>query len=851
MYHDYASRLPEIPEQAHAFLGTGTSASVASGRISYVFGLEGPAVTIDTACSSSLVAVHLAAQALRRGECTLALAGGATVMATPSPFVDFGRRDGLARDGRCKSFSADADGTGWAEGAGMLLLERLSDARRLGHPVLAVLRGSAVNQDGASNGITAPNGPSQQRVIRAALADAGLSTQDVDLVEAHGTGTTLGDPIEAQALLATYGRDRATPLYLGSLKSNIGHTQAAAGVGGIIKVVQAMRHGVLPRTLHADRPSPHVDWSAGAVELLTSSRPWPSVDRPRRAGVSSFGFSGTNAHVVVEEPDFVPVEPGPGRSVPLVVTACTETALREQAARVSAYLAENPDVRREDVAYSLLTTRAALEHRALVGDLSDRPVEGKVAFLFSGQGSQRPGMGAALHADFPVFAEAYDEVLTALGIRDVVFGGASLDSTDLAQPALFALEVALFRLLGSWGVRPDFLAGHSVGEIAAAHVSGALSLADACTLVTARGRLMRALPPGGAMVAVTMTEDEVRPLLTSRTGIAAVNGPRAVVVSGAEEDLAVFGGKRLRVSHAFHSPLMDPVLDEFRSVLAGLTFSPPEIPVVSTATGEPASFSPEYWVRHAREAVRFHDAVTRLRGEGVRTFVELGPDGTLSGLVDDVVPVLRGKVPEPEAVGVAAARLHLRGVGPDWEAFFAGRGPVAVDLPTYAFQRRRFWLDAPAKPWLDGGVESAESDDVVFRGRIRPSWLTDHVVAGVALLPGTAFLELARHAVGDVAELTLEAPLPLRADDVELQVVVSGDRFTIHARTDGDWTRHASGLSGSAGRAVRPLAWPPEGEPVDVGEVYERLEHGPAFQGLRAAWRVGAEIHAEVVLPVE
>ncbi|XVS67553.1 SDR family NAD(P)-dependent oxidoreductase [Actinosynnema sp. CA-299493] len=866
MYHDYASRLPEIPEQAHAFLGTGTAGSVASGRVSYVFGLEGPAVTIDTACSSSLVSVHLAAQALRRGDCTLALAGGATVMASPGPFLDFSRQDGLARDGRCKSFSADADGTGWAEGAGMLLLERLSDARRNGHPVLAVIRGSAVNQDGASNGLTAPNGPSQQRVIRQALADAGLSASDVDAVEAHGTGTVLGDPIEAQAVLATYGQDRDRPLSLGSLKSNLGHTQAAAGVGGVIKVVLALRHELLPRTLHAERPSPHVDWSAGAVELLTTEKPWPAGERPRRAGVSSFGFSGTNAHVIVEEPPAAPATPsGPGRSVPWVLTARTGPALREQARRLSAHLAAHPEVRPVDVAYSLLTTRAPLGRRAALTDLDaftgvvDEPVEGKVAFLFSGQGSQRARMGVALHAGFPVFAAAYDDVLTRLGVRDAVFGGSALDRTDLAQPALFALEVALFRLVESWGVRPDFLAGHSVGEIAAAHVAGVLSLDDACTLVTARGRLMHALPPGGGMVAVAMSEEEVRPLLSDRVGIAAVNGPRAVVVSGDEAALAAFTGRRLRVGHAFHSPLMDPMLDGFRAVVEGLSFGEAVIPVVSTLTGTSVEFTAEHWVRHAREAVRFHDAMTRLTAEGVRTFLELGPDGTLAALADDVVPLLRGRIAEPEAVGLAAARLHLRGVDPDWDAFFADSGARAVDLPTYAFQRRRFWLEAPPKPWLDDGIESAESDDVRHLGTISTAdapWLADHVVGGAVLLPGTAFVELARQvgAGRQLAELTLEAPLPLAGPvQVQVQVVVgAAGRFTVHARTDGPWNRHASGTFGGAPAAPEPLGeWPPNGAAVDVGDVYERLAHGPAFQGLRAAWRVGEEVFAEVELPVE
>ncbi|WP_123741896.1 type I polyketide synthase [Saccharothrix texasensis] len=600
------------------------------------------------------------------------------------------------------------------------------------------------------------------------------------------------------------------------------------------------------------------------MELLTTEKPWPAGGRPRRAGVSSFGFSGTNAHVIVEEPPATPAPPtGRGRSVPWVLTARTEPALREQARRLSAHLAAHPGVRPSDVAYSLLTTRAPLERRAALTDLDaftgvvDKPVDGKVAFLFSGQGSQRARMGVALHAEFPVFAAAYDDVLTRLGVRDAVFAGESLDRTDLAQPALFALEVALFRLVESWGVRPDFLAGHSVGEIAAAHVSGALSLDDACALVRARGRLMHALPPGGGMVAVALSEDEVRPLLSDRVGIAAVNGPRAVVVSGDETALAVFTGRRLRVGHAFHSPLMDPVLAEFRAVVDGLSFGETAIPVVSTLTGATAEFSAEHWVRHARETVRFHDAMTRLTAEGVRTFLELGPDGTLAALADDVIPLLRGRLAEPEAVGQAAARLHLRGVGPDWHAFFADSGARAVDLPTYAFQRRRFWLEAPPTPWLDDGIESAESDDVLHLGTISTAdapWLADHVVGDAVLLPGTAFVELARQvgAGRHLAELTLEAPLPLTGP-VRVQVVVGAEgRFTVHARTDGPWTRHASGTFGGTPAAPAPLGeWPPEGDLIDVADVYERLAHGPAFQGLRAAWRVGEEVFAEVELPVE
>ncbi|MDQ1538518.1 MAG: hypothetical protein QOE58_2911, partial [Actinomycetota bacterium] len=776
----YAGLVMNAKEDLGAYALTGLSSSVVSGRLAYTLGLQGPAVTVDTACSSSLVALHLAVQALRAGECSLALAGGVTVMGSPNMFEGFTLQGGLAPNGRCKAFAEAADGTGWGEGAGVLVVERLSDARRHGHEILAVVRGSAINQDGASNGLTAPNGPAQQRVIRAALANAGVKGSGVDMVEAHGTGTTLGDPIEAQALLATYGQDRETPVWLGTVKSNIGHTQAASGVAGVIKMVMAMRHGVMPQTLHVDEPSTHVDWTAGAVKVLSDQRQWPELDRPRRAAVSSFGFSGTNAHTILEqappaEPAAVkPVAKQSGEQqsgepvvapvvapvvelamVPWLLSAKTADALDVQVSGLQSFVEDNELSERPgrvDVGFSLVAGRSVFEHRAvlLATDEGAREVargtdvDPILAVMFSGQGSQRLGMGRGLYDRFPVFAESFDEVVglldgqlaglleaqpvghTCESLREVIWGEDAelLNQTGWAQPALFALEVAMFALAKSWGVTPDFVCGHSIGEISAAHVAGVLSLEDACVLVGARAQLMQALPAGGVMVALGATEAEVLPLLTDGVSIAAVNGPMSVVISGSAEAvdpvvaaLSERQSKKLPVSHGFHSPLMDPMLAEFKAVVKRLSFQEPVIPVVSNLTGELATAqqlcSPEYWVRHVRETVRFADGVSALLGVGTSAFLEVGPDAVLCAMAAEiagdgalVVPVLRRDSVEESSALTALGRLHVCGVRVDWAGFFANSGGHRVDLPTYPFQHERFW------PNTDVAISSGASDPV-------------------------------------------------------------------------------------------------------------------------------------------
>ncbi|MFJ5099549.1 type I polyketide synthase [Streptomyces sp. NPDC088554] len=955
-YHDYGIWAAESPEN-DGYLLTGSAASVLSGRISYTLGLEGPAVTVDTACSASLVALHLAVQSLRVGDCSLALAGGVAVMANPGVFVGFSRQRVLAADGRCKAFSDDADGMGMAEGVGVVLLERLSEARRRGHPVLAVLRGSAINQDGASNGLTAPNGPSQQRVIRAALANARLSPADVDVVETHGTGTRLGDPIEAQALIATYGQERTgdRPLLIGSLKSNIGHSQAAAGVAGVIKTVLALQHAQVPSSLHADRLSTRIDWTAGAVEVATAPSPWPETGRPRRAGVSAFGISGTNVHVILEqapeeapEPASGPVEPGTGAAPPVVawpLSAKSPDALRGQAQRLTAHLDGAPDLPATDICRAL-AARTAFEHRAvLVGDGPGHPAalaaladgdatasglvhgvadtSGPVVFVFPGQGSQWVGMAVGLLDDAPVFAERLAACEAALApyvdwsLTAVLRGepGApSLERDDVVQPALWAVMVSLAALWRSYGVEPDAVVGHSQGEIAAAVVAGALSLADGARLVARRVQALGALSGRGGMVSLALPEDAARAALApwaDALSVAALNGPATTVVGGDPDSLTALladcaakgvRARRINVAYASHTAHIEEIHDEVMDAVAGLTPVGAKVPMYSTVDGgwlETAGLDDGYWYRNLRRTVRFGPAVRALAAEGFTTFVEVSPHPVLTMAIEETVEdagrqalvlgTLRRDEGGPRRVLLSAAELWVRGGTVDWAAGIPAAG--RTQLPTYAFQRRHYWILPPAThhdqgpgatghPLLSAAIEVADTGELLLTGslstRTHP-WLADHAVFGVVLLPGTGFVEMAVRA-GDeagcprVEELTLQAPLVFDRDAaVQIQVRVgapdSAGRRTLGVFSRGadgigtPWTGHATGALAPATEADGPAghpygrAWPPAGaQPLPVADLYERFAeggygYGPAFHGLRAAWRLGRDIYAEVRLP--
>jgi acyl transferase domain-containing protein/NADP-dependent 3-hydroxy acid dehydrogenase YdfG len=950
----YGAGLEDLPDGVEGYVGTGVSSSVASGRISYVLGLEGPAVTVDTACSSSLVALHLAVRSLRLGESSLAVVGGATILPTPAGFIEFSRQRGLAADGRCKPFSAAADGFGFGEGVACVLVERLTDARRAGHPVLAVVRGSAVNQDGASNGLTAPRGPAQQEVIRAALADARLNAEQIDAVEAHGTGTSLGDPIEAQALLATYGQDRPAgrPLWLASVKSNIGHTQAAAGIAGVIKMVEALRHGLLPRTLHAEEPSGEVDWTGGTVRLLQEARPWPASDRPRRAAVSAFGMSGTNAHVILEAAEPVPAEPAAGGGpVPCVLSARSAAALRGRAADLRAHVVAHPQLDPAAVAPTLAAGRALFDHRAVVVAATrdellaglaalagDEPAANLVqgvtggpltpVFVFPGQGSQWAAMAAELLDTVPEFAARIAECAEALAafvdwpLEDVLRqrpGAPGLDRVDVVQPALWAVMVSLAQVWRAAGVRPGAVVGHSQGEIAAAVVAGGLSLADGARVVALRSRALIALAGKGGMVSVPEPADAAAERIApwgERLSPAAVNGPGSTVVSGdadaldellAQCEAAGVRAKRIPVDYASHSAHVDAIREDVLAALKELAPRTGDVPLISSVDGEPfdtAGMDAGYWFTNLRRTVRFDAAVRRAVATGHRAFVEVSPHPVLTGGVQATCEELNADVVVTGTLHrndggrrrllASLAEAFVRGVPVDWVRLtWAGAaiGAERAELPTYPFQRRRFWLESGAgaggadvsgaglagadHPLLGAAVAVAHRDEFLLTGRLSlrtHPWLADHAVADTVLLPGTAFVELALRAgqetsCGELAELTLETPLTLaEADVVRLQVGVGepdgeGRRsLTVHSRRDDDeiWIRHAVGeLAPGTDRApaAMPPEWPPGGaEAVGLDGFYRGTfesgyGYGPVFQGLHAAWRHGEDVYAEITLP--
>lgn len=737
---------------------TGGSSSIIANRISYFLDIQGPSIVIDTACSSSLVAVHLACRSLSTWDCDIALVGGTNVLISPEPWGGFREAGILSQTGCCHAFDKSADGMVRGEGCGVIVLQRLSDARLEGRRILAILTGSAVNQDGKSNGIMAPNPSAQIGVLENACKSARVDPLEIGYVEAHGTGTSLGDRIEAHALGMVFGRKRpgSGPLMIGSIKPNIGHLEGAAGIAGLIKAVLMVERGSLLPSGGFTEPNPAIPFTELGLRVVDELQEWPVVaGRPRRAGVSSFGFGGTNAHVIVEEAGSVGADTVSGRAdvggsgggvVAWVISGKTASALAAQAGRLGRYVRARPALDVVDVGYSLVSTRSVFDHRAVVvgqtrdellaglaGVVAGRPEAGvvcgvgkpagKTAFVFAGQGSQWLGMGSELYAAYPVFAEALDAVVDELDrhlrypLRDVIWGHDQdlLNTTEFAQPALFAVEVALYRLLMSWGVRPGLVLGHSVGELAAAHVAGALCLPDAAMLVAARGRLMQALPAGGAMFAVQAREDEVAPMLAHDVSIAAVNGPASVVISGAHDAVSAIADRlrgqgrrvhRLAVSHAFHSALMEPMIAEFTAVAAELSVGLPTIPVISNVTGQLVAddfASADYWARHIRAVVRFGDSVRSAHCAGASRFIEVGPGGGLTSLIEASladaqivsVPTLRKDRPEPVSVMTAAAQGFVSGMGLDWASVFSGYRPKRVELPTYAFQHQKFWL-APA-----------------------------------------------------------------------------------------------------------------------------------------------------------
>lgn len=956
---EYGPHLQQASEDVSGYGYMGTATCVASGRVAYSLGLNGPAVTIDTACSSSLVAIHTACEALRSNDCKLALAGGVTVMPTPGVLIDFSQQRVLAPDGRCKAFSASADGVGLSEGVGMLLLQPLSQAQADGHTILGIIRGSAVNQDGASNGLTAPNGSAQQQVIRHALANAGLQPEDVDVVEAHGTGTRLGDPIEANALLATYGqRPAERPLRLGSIKSNIGHTQAAAGVAGLIKMVMAFQHQQLPRTLHVTAPSEEVAWSTGSVELLTEAQPWPRSDeRPRRAAISSFGVSGTNGHLIVEEPPLAPTVPTEHPVAPAEMmwplAAKTESALRDQAARLHELLLSQPELDPIDVGYTLGVSRSRFpyrsavwgptrdsllnglsalaegrDHSSVLKDIVPPAGAGKRVFVFPGQGSQWPGMGMELYDAFSVYRQAIDQVAEALkpytdwSLIEVLRASPdapTLERVDVVQPALFAVMIALARLWQSFGIEPHAVVGHSQGEIAAAYIAGALTLDDAVKIVALRSQLMLTMSGSGAMAMIGLCGDDARTFvekLDDTLTLAVFNSPSATVVSGGTEAIARLlqrckkegiRAKRIAVDVAGHSPGMDKLRPMLMSLFSAITPRPTRIAFYSTVEGylddtplDGSRMDAKYWCDNLCHPVHFVDRIQSLNRSGAMTFLECSPHSVLlppmEETVDDaaaVIGTMKKNQPSVACLTQAMAKLYVNGHDINWRALHPGAR--VVDIPTYPFEHRYYWLNLLATgdvatagqrtaehALLSAAIDLPDDEGVLLTGRIGLSthaWLADHAAAGVVLLPGTAYLDMVRHAalmVGSphILELTLQSPLILpEQGNLDLHLRVGAEEegrrtVTLHARPSSEndaepapWTLHAQAQLASAAPSAWPTfdteTWPPAGaKSINLAQLRSRLvdagyEYGPAFSGLQSAWRKGNDIYVDAQLPDE
>ncbi len=923
--NEYAHLLSsESVDKIEPYFITGNALNAISGRVAFALGLEGPAVAVDTACSSALVAVHQACLALHSGDCDMALAGGVNVLLSPVTVIAASRARMLSPVGRCKTFDASADGYVRSEGCGILVLKRLSDAQRDGDRVLAVISGSAVNQDGASSGLTVPNGGAQQRLIGTVLARAGLTGADVDYLEAHGTGTPLGDPIEVQAAAAAYGgaRDADRPLLMGSVKTNIGHTESASGAAGLIKVVLSLQHEQLPASLHFENPSPHIPWDSLPVRVVDKATPWRTNGRPRRAGVSSFGFTGTNAHVLIEEaPPVVAEEPtGPSGSSGsldvLTLSARSPEALVALAQRYESWLAAHPDVDIAEVCLTAGTGRSHFEHRAalvvdsvegarqgmaelaenrqrpgvLRGEHTNRPT---TAWLFTGQGSQYPRMARELFDAEPVFAETVTRCAEAVDdmlprpLLEVLFSndpeaGQAVRHTSFAQPALFAVEMGLARLWQSWGIKPDVVLGHSVGQYAAACVAGVFSLEDGARLMAERGRLFGSLPAGGRMVAVFTDPTHVEQIAGEfpRVSVGAYNGPNTVL-SGPGEDLeqivARFGDEAIRctwleTSHAFHSELLDPVLDEFESYATQFTFAAPALPLVCNRTGAVLTgqtpIDAGYWRRHSRQPVQFTESVRTVAALGCSVLMEIGPQPVLTGAAVQVWPEhlaapraivsMRKGVGDRRQIAEALAAAYVGGHRPDFAALHPASGR-RVELPTYPFQRRRFWpkssgiaVDGAAASGILGNAKDLASGDSVYTSRLSvrsQPWLSDHVIYGTVVVPGATYAAMALAAVGapaSVKEVFFYEPIILpekSSREVQLTlhpVADGGQRFQVHSRPygerDAEWSLNAEGTVVTGVSDVSA----PEAEPVDaVTERMERMRPQDLFEtfaDMELAW---------------